>query len=80
MLKLLALRRTREYADPISSSVGNCRSGCSAAIWSNIDVIAWGVMGISRERINRKSAASCLLVPMIKGTGSDRPSCTRLPG
>ncbi len=41
-LNPLALRRTREYANPISSSVGNCRSGCSAAIWVNIDVIGAG--------------------------------------
>ena len=71
MLMLRALRRRREceYADPISSSVGNCRSGCSAAIWVNIDVIACGVIGISGDLINRNSAASCLLVPMINGTG-----------
>ncbi len=80
MLKLRALRRNREYAEPISSSVGNCKSGCSAAIWLNIEVIALGVIGISGERISRKSAASCLLVPMISGTGWVRPSCASLTG
>ena len=80
MLKTLALRRNREYADTICSSVGNCRSGCSAAIWVNIDVIARGVIGISGDLISRKSAASRLLVPMINGTGSERPSCASLTG
>lgn len=38
------------------------------------------MIGISGERINRKSADSCLLVPMIKGTGCERPSCASLTG
>ena len=80
MLKDLALLRNREYAEPISCSVGNCRSGCSAAIWVNIDVIARGVIGISGERIRRNSAASRLLVPMINGTGCERPSRASLTG
>ena len=53
--------------------VGNCRSGFSAAIWQNIDVIACGVIGINGDLISRNSAASCLLVPMINGTGCERP-------
>ena len=80
MLRYLALPRSREYATAICSSVGNCRSGCSAAISVNIDVIACGVIGISGDLINRNSAASCLLVPMINGTGCVRPSCASLTG
>ncbi len=59
---------------------GSRRSGCSAAIWLNIVVIACGVIGISGERSNLNSAASFLLVPMINGTGSSRPSCASFTG
>ena len=60
--------------------MGSCRSGCSAAIWSNIDVMAFGVIGISGDRISLNSAASCLLVPMISGTGWDPPSRATFTG
>ena len=40
----------------------------------NIALIASGVIGISGDFIHRNSAASCLFVPMISGTGCDQPS------
>ena len=58
----------------ICASLGSCRPGCSAAISANIALIACGVIGISGDFMNRNSAASCLLVPMISGTGCVRPS------
>ena len=43
-------------------------------------LIAGGVMGINGDFIHRNSAASFLLVPMISGTGCDRPSRASLTG
>ncbi len=80
MLRPLALTRIPEYADSICSWVGNCRSGCSAAMWSSAAVIACGVIGIKGDFSHRNRAASCLLVPMINGTGYERPSRTSLTG
>jgi len=54
--------------------VGSCRPGCSEAISANIALIAWGVIGNSGDFMNRKSAASCLFVPMISGTAWVRPA------
>ena len=39
-----------------------------------------GVIGISGDFIHLNSAASCLLVPMINGTGCERPSRASLTG
>ncbi len=75
-----ALPRSPAYAAPIWSSVGSCRCGCSAAISVNIALIASGVIGISGDFIHLNSAASCLLVPMISGTGCDRPSRASFTG
>ena len=46
----------------------------------NIALIASGVMGISGDFIHLNNAASCLLVPMINGTGWVRPSRASLTG
>ena len=54
--------------------------GCSAAISVNIALIASGVIGISGDFIHLNSAASCLLVPMISGTGCERPSRASFTG
>jgi hypothetical protein len=62
------------------SSVGSSSVGCSAAISVNIALIASGVMGISGDFIHLNNAASCLLVPMINGTGWLRPSRASFTG
>lgn len=58
ILRPLALTRIPEYADSICSWVGNYRSGCSAAIWSNAAVIACGVIGIKGDFSHRNSILS----------------------
>ena len=39
-----------------------------------------GVIGINGDFIHLNSAASCLLVPMISGTGCERPSRASFTG
>jgi len=53
------------------------QSACDVIDQFRVDI---GVIGISGDFIHLNSAASCLLVPMINGTGCERPSRASLTG